>query len=82
MEQTSDELLENIKPVTRLNQQRNNLQYILQTADLAKFAKLQPQPEEHESCMKKAYEIIEWTKPAPEKEENDNKSQVQMPNPK
>lgn len=74
LEQTSDELLEKIKPVTRLNQQRNNLQYILQTADLAKFARLQPQPEEHEACMKKAYEIVEWTKPVPEKEENTEKA--------
>lgn len=79
MEQTSDEILENVKPVTRLNQQRNNLQYILQTADLAKFAKLQPQPEEHELCMKKAYEIIEWTRPVPEKEENTEKAKSPKP---
>ncbi|MGH2643910.1 MAG: hypothetical protein ACRDE2_08180 [Chitinophagaceae bacterium] len=69
MEQTSDELLQKIKPVTKLNQQKNNLQYILQTADLAKFAKLQPQQEEHENSMRKAYEIVEWTKP---KEEQSN----------
>ena len=65
LEQTTDELMEKIKPVTQLNQQRNNLETILQTADLAKFAKLQPTPEEHESCMHKAKEIVEWTKPQP-----------------
>lgn len=66
MEQTSDELLEHIKPVTRLNQQRESLQYILETGDLAKFAKLQPSPEEHQACLRKAYEVVEWTKPKPE----------------
>lgn len=73
MEQTSDELLDKIKQVTRLNQQREPLRYILQTADLAKFAKLMPLPEEHEGCMTKARNFIEWTKPQPEKEE-ENKS--------
>lgn len=71
MEQTSDEILENIKPVTKLNQQQNNLKYILQTADLAKFAKLQPATEEHMASMKKAYEILEWTKPKPEDDAKD-----------
>lgn len=71
MEQTSDEILQNIKPVTKLNQQQNNLKYILQTADLAKFAKLQPAREEHEASMKKAYEVLEWTKPKPEGEAKD-----------
>ncbi len=70
MEQTSDELLDKIRPVTRLNQQRDQLQYILQMADLAKFAKLQPLPEEHERCMDKANSFVEWTRPQPEKEDN------------
>lgn len=63
MEQTSDELLQKIRPVTKLNQQQNNLRYILQTADLAKFAKLEPQEEAHEASMKKAYEVLEWARP-------------------
>lgn len=75
MEQTSDELLQKIKPITKLNQQKNNLQYILQTADLAKFARLQPQPEEHEASMKKAYEMVEWTKPK-EEEQNNNEREI------
>jgi hypothetical protein len=74
MEQTSDELLQNIKPITKLNQQQDNLKYILQTADLAKFAKLQPSAEEHETSIKKAYEIVEWTKPRQEAEENSTTS--------
>ncbi len=73
MEQTSDELLEKIKQVTRLNQRRADLNYILQTADLAKFAKLQPSREEHEGCMEKARGVVEWCKPQPEKEETKEK---------
>jgi hypothetical protein len=64
LEQTSAELLQNIKPVTILNQQREKLRGLLSLADLAKFAKLQPTPEEHEDSLQKALEIVEWTKPA------------------
>lgn len=63
-EQTTAELLQNIKPVTVLNQQRDKLQAILTLADLAKFAKLQPAPHEHEECLQKAIAVVEWTKPA------------------
>lgn len=64
LEQTSAELLQNIKPVTVLNQQRDKLQSILTLADLAKFAKLQPSPQEHEDCLQKAIAVVEWTKPS------------------
>lgn len=63
LEQTSAELLQNIKPITILNQQRDKLQAILTLADLAKFAKLQPAPQEHEDCLQKAIDIVEWSKP-------------------
>ncbi|GAA4301693.1 hypothetical protein [Compostibacter hankyongensis] len=68
MELTTDEVLQQIKKVTQLSQRRETLQYILQTADLAKFAKLQPMQEEHERCMKSAYQLLEWTKPKEEEE--------------
>ncbi|WP_343305050.1 hypothetical protein AAHN97_26265 [Chitinophaga niabensis] len=64
LEQTSAELMQNIKPVTVLNQQRDKLQSILTLADLAKFAKLQPSPQEHEDCLRKAIAVVEWTKPS------------------
>ncbi len=64
LEQTTAELLHNIKPVTVLNQQRDKLQSILTLADLAKFAKLQPSPLEHEECLQKAIALVAWTKPA------------------
>ncbi len=65
MEQTTGELLQNIKTVTQLNQQKENIDYILSMADLAKFAKVLPLPSEHQDCMKKAVDIVEWTKPKP-----------------
>lgn len=67
LEQTSEELLQHIKPVTVLNQQRDRLRDLLTVADLAKFAKLHPTPEEHERALSQAFEIVEWTKPAAEK---------------
>ncbi|MGX5818417.1 hypothetical protein ACWKWU_09490 [Chitinophaga lutea] len=76
LEQTSAELLQNIKPVTILNQQRDKLQRILTVADLAKFAKMQPTPEEHEACLREAIDIVEWTRAsvtaAESKEESNN----------
>lgn len=71
LEQTSAELLQNIKPVTILNQQRDKLRALLSLADLAKFAKLQPTPQEHEESLQKAVEIVEWTKPAAKPSENE-----------
>ena len=70
LEQTSEELLQNIKPVTKLNQQRDKLRSLLAISDLAKFAKLQPTADEHEDCMRKAEEIVEWTKPGEQKAES------------
>ncbi|WP_341834277.1 hypothetical protein WJU16_14870 [Chitinophaga pollutisoli] len=64
MEQTTAELMNDIKPVTILNQQRNEIYSILSLADLAKFAKLQPTPQEHEDSLRKARAVVEWTRAA------------------
>lgn len=61
MEQTSEELLASLKPHTRLNQQRSALEHILQTADLAKFAKWKPETDEHVRCMQQARDFVDWT---------------------
>lgn len=74
LEQTSEELLQHIKPVTILNQQRDRLRDLLTIADLAKFAKLTPTPEEHERALSQAFEIVEWTKPAVEKAKESEKT--------
>jgi hypothetical protein len=70
LEQTTEELLQHIKPVTILNQQREKLRALLSLADLAKFAKLTPTAEEHEAAMQQTQDILEWTKPAAKKEED------------
>ncbi|WP_109696378.1 hypothetical protein [Chitinophaga deserti] len=62
LEQTTAELMNDIKPVTILNQQRNEIYSILSLADLAKFAKLQPTPQEHEDTLRKAVAVVEWTR--------------------
>jgi len=64
LEQTTAELLENIKPVTVLNQKKDKLRSVLTLADLAKFAKLQPGTGELESSLQTTIEIVEWTKAA------------------
>ncbi|UYQ93074.1 hypothetical protein MKQ68_23620 [Chitinophaga horti] len=73
LEQTSAELLQNIKPITILNQQRDKLSAILTLADLAKFAKLQPAPQEHEQCVQSAIEFVEWSKPKKEEVKEEGK---------
>lgn len=65
-EQTTDELMLSIKKVTVVSQQKDQLESILNTADLVKFAKMQPVASDHEDCMKKALEILEWTRPKQE----------------
>ncbi|RAJ03946.1 hypothetical protein LX64_02823 [Chitinophaga skermanii] len=64
LEQTSAELLQNIKPVTVLNQQKDQLRALLTLSDLAKFAKFEPTPQELEDSLQKAIGIVEWTKAA------------------
>jgi LPXTG-motif cell wall-anchored protein len=62
MEQTTDELLSRTHKMRDLKPFRKELRMILQTADLAKFAKAEPLPEEQESCMDAAIQIVEQTK--------------------
>jgi len=82
LEQTSEELLQHIKPVTILNQQRDKLRSLLTLADLAKFAKLHPSPDEHEAAIQQAIEIVEWTKPSAAKAGNSveaGKEEIKQP---
>lgn len=58
MECTSDELLKQTHKMSELKPFRKQLRQILQTSDLAKFARANPLPEEHESCMQAAEELI------------------------
>lgn len=62
LESTSDELLKATHKMTELKAFRKQLRQIVQTADLAKFARANPMPEEHEACMNAAEDIVLKTK--------------------
>jgi hypothetical protein len=70
MEQTTDELLAFLKKQndsrTELRKVRPELKMILRTADLAKFAKANPLPDEQNACMNAALEVIKRTQFKPE----------------
>lgn len=70
MEQTTDELLSMLKKQTEsraeLRKVRPELKMILRTADLAKFAKANPLPDEQHACMMAALEVIKRTQLKPE----------------
>ncbi len=59
MEMTSDEILENLPMVPA--ESRDSLRKILVRADLAKFAKYQPLPQEHESSLADSRAFVEET---------------------
>jgi hypothetical protein len=65
MEQTTDELLSLLKKQTdnkaELRKVRPELKLILRTADLAKFAKANPLPDEYEACYAAAVEVVRRT---------------------
>ncbi len=66
MESTSTELLKRIKKITKVNQRRNDIQWVLEQADLAKFAKTRPSEEVNEEAMDKVKFILKWTRPKPQ----------------
>ena len=63
MELTTDELLYKAQVHRELQPYQTALSVILTTADLAKFAKAQPAPQEHTDVMMRAIEIVEKSKP-------------------
>lgn len=63
MELTTDELLHKAQRHKELRAYYELLSVILRTADLAKFAKAQPLPEEHVDAMEKSRKLIIDSKP-------------------
>jgi hypothetical protein len=63
MELTTDELLYKARMHKELMRYHDILSDILHTADLAKFAKAQPLPEEHVSAMEKAKQFVATSRP-------------------
>ena len=65
MELTTDELLHQVKSHKDLVTYYSILSDILHTADLAKFAKAEPLPQEHLDTMDKAKLFVDKSRPAP-----------------
>ncbi len=63
MELTTDELLYKVQLHRELQPYQTLLSVILHTADLAKFAKAQPLPQEHTDAMEKACEFVNTSRP-------------------
>lgn len=63
MELTTDELLYSARGHKEMHAQLPLLANILQTADLAKFAKAQPLPHEHTNALEQAIQFVNSTKP-------------------
>ncbi len=77
MESTTDEIVENIFPVLDGDiVNKNRLQDVLTLADLVKFAKSEPLPDENDMALKKAMDFVTGTIPAEpavkKEEEEDN----------
>jgi hypothetical protein len=68
MEQTTDEILESAFVYQQDNEVKQKLTNVLRIADLAKFAKFQPLPDENEQSMQEAVEFITLTIPVPVEE--------------
>lgn len=66
MELTTDELVYKAKLHKEMRPFANTLNAILTTADLAKFAKAKPLPEEHVIAMENARDFINASKPEPQ----------------
>lgn len=58
LESTSDEILDQLHRVPKAAPLQARCRSFLTTADLVKFAKYQPGPEEHERELRSAYEIV------------------------
>ena len=63
LELTTDELLGKAQTLPELQPYHDILSDILHTADLAKFAKAQPLPQEHMDAMEKAKQFVDTSRP-------------------
>ena len=62
LELTTDELLTKVQLTKDLQPYYTTLSIILHTADLAKFAKAQPLPQEHTEAMENAIQFVKSSK--------------------
>ena len=76
MEQTSAETLQSLLDIGfNDNRLHDMLKEIFMLADLAKFARVKPLPNENESCLLSAYVFVNETKKAWQREEENRVSE-------
>lgn len=63
MEQTTDEILQQLRKVNIDDENKEKLSFILRLADMVKFAKGQPLPFENEKTLSNACDFINTTRP-------------------
>ena len=64
MEQTTEDIIRDFRKQGHISEKiRNELKGLLELADLVKFAKWQPEAEDHEASQQAAYDFILKTKP-------------------
>ena len=68
MESTSDEIIAQLNRLNIPSGQSENINYILELSDFAKFAKSRPSADENIRAMQLAIEFVEATKPVEQKE--------------
>ncbi len=73
LELTTDELLQKAQMHRELQKYVTVLTVILQTADLAKFAKWQPMPQEHFDAMENAKKFVDSSRPVITQTQTENK---------
>ena len=62
LESTTDEIMDKLMRISLPDQYKNNLQDLLMTADLVKFAKSHPLPDENKRYLDIANEFVRTTK--------------------
>lgn len=78
LEMTSAEILQAIPGHVEEEEQIESLRYILDLADLVKFAKFNPEPQQNEECMELAFDFVKRNIPPPSKEESKGKTKEQQ----
>lgn len=72
MEMTTDEIMDAVRDIEMPTKSSVDLISVLRDADLAKFAKFEPEAEQNESDYAKAYYFVEETKPVEEPTEEED----------
>lgn len=78
LEMTTGEVMHNVKQTAMSVEVQETLFKFLSDADLVKFAKYQPTPEENETELEMAHDIVQGTKPVVEPSISNDKTEVMV----